>query len=244
MGNSKLLLELQRCYQDIEESKKVLNDGSYLYLLKKMKKEFENMKDKYNGKRKALGDLKIEYTSIGKDLRNLKNKIDKNEHDLYNNADNDVKSINALQNNIEINKEKLKALEDKAIELLEVEEKLKLDIESLKMDLINVKNNFYNYKKVTSEKINDAKDKLKESEDRVEELKKIIPENELKVFYSMIDKRKVAVVKLKNEICEGCKMRVSSVTLDNIYKGKDIVYCDNCGRILIYDNGKKLKEAK
>ncbi|WP_242949455.1 hypothetical protein [Clostridium pasteurianum] len=68
-----------------------------------------------------------------------------------------MKSINALQNNIEINKEKLRNLEDRAIEFLEVEEKLKLDVESLKMDLINTKNNFYSYKQVTNEKMHEAK---------------------------------------------------------------------------------------
>lgn len=244
MDNSKLLLELQQCYQDIEESKKVLNDGSHLYLLKKMKKEFEQMKNKYNEKRKALEDLKIEYTSIGKDLRELKNIIDKNEHDLYNNSANDMKSINALQNNIETNKEKLRLLEDKAIELLEVEEKLKLDIESLKLELINVKNNFYSYKQVTNKKMHDAKKKIQESEDKIQELKKIIPENELNIFYRMFEKRKVVVAKLNNEVCEGCKMKISSVTLDSIYKGKEIVYCDNCGRILAYNDGKNLKAAK
>lgn len=244
MGNSKLLFELQQCYQDIEESKKVINDGSHLYLLKKMKKEFEKMKTKYNEKCKALEDLKIEYTSIGEELRELKNKIDKNEHDLYNNAANDMKSINALQNNIETNKEKLKLLEDKAIELLEVEERLKLDIESIKMDLINVKNNFYNYKQVTNEKMHEAKKKIQESEDKIGKLKNVIPKNELDIFYSMLEKRKVAVVKLNNEVCEGCKMKVSSMTLDSIFKGKDIVYCDNCGRILAYTDGKNLKAAK
>lgn len=244
MSNSKLLLELQKCYEEIEESKKVLNDGSHLYLLKKMKKEFEKIKIKYNEKRKALKDLKLEYTSIGKDLRELKNKIDKNEHDLYNNSNNDMKSINALQSNIEINKEKLRNLEDRAIELLEVEEKLKLDVESLKMDLINTKNNFYSYKDVTNEKMHNAKNKIESSESRIEKLKKIISQNELDIFYKMLEKRKVVVAKLNNQVCDGCKMKVSSVTLDSISKGKSIVYCDNCGRILVYEDEKKLKEAK
>ncbi|MDF2502911.1 C4-type zinc ribbon domain-containing protein [Clostridium sp.] len=238
MGISKLLLQLQECYGDIEEGKKVLNDGSHLYLLKKMKKEFEEMKDKYNEKRKALQDLRTEYASIGKELREFKNKIDKNEHDLYNNSANDMKSINALQNNIETNKEKLRLLEDKAIELLEVEEKLKIDIGSLKMDLINVKNNFYNYKQVTNGKMHEAKNKLEESESKIKELKELIPKDELEVFYNMLKKRKVVVVKLNHEVCEGCKMKVSSMTLDSISKGKDIVYCDNCGRILVGDEEK------
>ena len=59
-----------------------------------------------------------------------------------------------------------------------------------------------------------------------------------------LEKRRIVVARLNHEVCEGCKMKVSAITLDRIFKGEDIVYCDNCGRILVHDEEKNLREAK
>jgi predicted nucleic acid-binding Zn-ribbon protein len=178
------------------------------------------------------------------ELKEIKSKIDKDEYNLYNKFSNDIKSINTLQNKIKNNKAKLKLVEDKAIELLETEEKLKLDIENLKMELMNVKNNFYSYKKDTSEKIEIAKANITKVNERIEELQKIISKDYMDIFYSKYEKNKKVVVKLSNGICEGCKMKVSAMTLDEIINKDKLVYCDNCGRILIKEEVKILKEAK
>jgi predicted nucleic acid-binding Zn-ribbon protein len=244
MNDMKLLFELQNCHCSIEKNKVIIKDGSHLYLLKKMKKEFEKCKNNYNEKIQAFGDLKLEYVSTGMELKEIKLQIDKNEYDLYNKFSNDIKSINTLQNKIKNNKAKLKLVEDKAIELLETEEKLKLDIENLKMELMNVKNNFYSYKKDTSEKIEIAKSNVIKVNERIEELQKIISKEHMDIFYSKYEKNKNVVVKLSNGICGGCKMKVSAMTVDEIINKDKLVYCDNCGRILIKEEVKILKEAK
>jgi predicted nucleic acid-binding Zn-ribbon protein len=226
MNDMKLLFELQNCHCSIEKNKVIIKDGSHLYLLKKMKKEFEKCKNNYNEKIQAFGDLKLEYVSTGMELKEIKLQIDKNEYDLYNKFSNDIKSINTLQNKIKNNKAKLKLVEDKAIELLETEEKLKLDIENLKMELMNVKSNVI--------KVNE----------RIEELQKIISKEHMDIFYSKYEKNKNVVVKLSNGICGGCKMKVSAMTVDEIINKDKLVYCDNCGRILIKEEVKILKEAK
>lgn len=243
MSTIRMLYELQNCYNNVQASQMIIKDGSHLYLLKKMKKEFEEHKNIYNEKVKAIKDLKDEYAATSRELKDFKDKIDKDEYVLYNNSSNDMKSINALQKSIKNNKAKLKIVEDSAIEHLEKEEKLSIDIESLKMELINVKNNFYSYKKDISQKIEKAKKDLEFANSNIEKLQKSIPENYLKAFYEKYDHKKNVVVKLTNGICEGCKMKVSAMTLDGTKKDK-ILYCDNCGRILIHEDIKSLKPAK
>ena len=152
-----LLFQLQNYIKENEKNKKVILDGSYLYLLRKMKKKFEDTKKLYNEKVDTIKNIKKEYAEISKELKEINFQIDKNENDLYNNAGSDMKVINVLQNNIKANKANVKLLEDKAITLLEREEKLKLDIEVEKAELINLKNNFYTYKETISKKIETAK---------------------------------------------------------------------------------------
>ena len=241
MSTMKLLYELQNCYNKVETSKMVIKDGSYLYLLRKMKKEFGECKIKYNEKVKAIKDLKDEYGKTSRELKEFRDKIDKDEYVLYNNAQNDMKSINALQKSIKNNKAKLKIVEDSAIEHLEKEEKLNMEIENLKTELINVKNNFYSYKKDIGEKIENAKQDLEIENINIKKLQKSLPEDYLKAFYAKFEHKKNVVVRLNNGICGGCKMKVSAMTLDGVKKKDTILYCDNCGRILIHEDVQNLK---
>jgi len=43
-----------------------------------------------------------------------------------------------------------------------------------------------------------------------------------------------AVVALEHEVCTGCHMKVTTQTAHRVKAGKEIVSCENCGRIL-YD---------
>lgn len=238
------LFELQEDHEKVEINKKITLDGSYLYLLRKMKKEFEVNKKTYNEKVKAIGDIKKEYASISKELKEINSKIDGFEKTLYNEAGSDLKAIKSLEGNIKSSKTSLKLLEDKAIDLLEREEKLKLEIEASKTELLTVKNNFYSYKEKTSKKIEDAKNEINLLNGEIKKLENEIPKRYLKCYNDILNQKKKPVAKIHGTICSGCKMKVSAMTMDEIYKGKEIVFCDNCGRILFYETTKDLKEAK
>lgn len=248
MTNIEKLYELQKCYDEIGKSKHILNDGSYLYLLKKMKNEFEDNKNNYNKKMKSLKDLRVEYGTINVKLKDIKEKIDKDEDILYNggnkNIANDMKSIKALQSNIKSNKLKLKNVEDEAIEMLEKEEKIKNDIDISRKNLINIKDNFYNYKSKSAVKIEESKKNIENLNLKLEEIKSTIDEKYLNEFCKIYKEKKNAVVKLNGGVCEGCKMKVSAITMDKIGKQDTIVYCENCGRILIKGEHKKIKKIR
>lgn len=238
------LFELQENCDKVEANKKITLDGSYLYLLRKMKKEFEENKEKYNAKVKSIEKIKLEYASISKELKELNSKISGYVNSLYNEAGSDLKAIKALESNIKNSKTALKLLEDKAIELLETEEKLKLEIETSKTELITVKNNFYSYKNATSKKIEEANNEIRLLENEIKRLESEIPKKFLTYYNDMLKQKKKPVAILHGTVCSGCKMKVSSMTMDEIYKGKEIVLCDNCGRILLYEEVGNLKEAK
>lgn len=239
-----MLYELQEKLEKVETNKKIILDGSYLYLLRKMKREFEENKGNYNLKVKEIENIKKEYTNIGQELKTVNSKIENDENNLYNNSTSDLKAIKALENNIKVNKAAQKDFEDKAIELLETEEKLKVEIEASKVELLTVKNNFYSYKETTSKKIQEAKQEIELLNSQIEELKKNIPENYLIEYSEMAAQKKNPIAKIHGSVCTGCKMKVSSMTMDKLYKKNEIVYCDNCGRILLMDEVDNLKEAR
>ncbi|MDP4145896.1 MAG: C4-type zinc ribbon domain-containing protein [Bacillota bacterium] len=237
------LADLQQNYDKVNECNKILKDGAYIYLLKKLKKEFEEKKDIYEENKKALEELKGKYVVISKELRITKSNIDEDEYKLYNNAGSDLKLIENLQNKIALNKHRLKELEDNAIAMLETEEKLKFDTDQERLELINLKSNFYSCRDKGNRKITKAQKEKQEANLKIKEICKTLPSDVLQKFGDLMITKGTAAVKLQGGVCKGCGIKVSSVTIDKVMKDKGIVCCDNCGRILIYNDIKYKKEA-
>ena len=47
-----------------------------------------------------------------------------------------------------------------------------------------------------------------------------------------VSKGDAAVVALEHEVCTGCHMKVTTQTAHRVKNGKEIVSCEQCGRIL------------
>lgn len=244
MSNIETAYLLQRKLDLIKENKKVLKDGSHIYFLKKLKREFDHKKKEYILKKEGLGNIKENYQGISEKIKNVKKEIDENEFKLYNKVGSDLNAIDKLEKSIEKGKQELKKLEDDAVELLEQEEKIDFIIENLRLELVNVKNNFYDYKEKSSKKIDEADYNIKLFEKEIEELKKDIPDNMLGEIEKILKYNDTAVVKLVGAVCDGCKMKVSAMTMDSVNRGVEIVHCDNCGRILYYDSESLAKNVK
>ncbi|URZ15776.1 zinc ribbon domain-containing protein [Clostridium felsineum] len=241
-NNVELAYLIQESYDIIKQNKKILRDGSYIYLLKKLKNEFETAKKNYVVRKKELAKIKENYAAISIDLRCEREKMENNEYKLYNKVGSDLNAIEKLEHAIEGEKQIIKKLEDEAVDLLDEEEKLKSEIENLRVELVNIKDNFYDYKGKSSEKVEKARQELIAAKLKIEEIKGKIPKDLFEEISSLMMRSSCAVAKVSGEICGGCKMKVSSMTIDNLVNNNSIVHCDNCGRILYYDESEgKLK---
>lgn len=244
MSNIEQAYLLQHNLDLIKENKKVLKDGSHIYFLKKLKKEFDDKKKEYILKRETIKTIKDRYEDISEKIKSQKKEIDGNEFKLYNKVGSDLNAIDKLEKSIEKGKQELKKLEDDAVELLEEEEKINLAVENLRQELINVKNNFYDYKAKSSKQIEEADNNIKLFQKEIENIKKNIPKQIMDEIEKMLKYNNSAVVKLVGNVCDGCKMRVSAMTMDSICRGVEIVHCDNCGRILYYKGEPLMKNGK
>jgi len=230
-----MLIELQKNYDIIKASSKDLKNGSSIYSLKKLKDDFESTKNKYKGKEKEINLLREQYKKINESINNAKKETEKNEYLLYNNAGSDLKLIEGLQKKVADLKHSAAELDSKTLEMLEHEEKLSHESDMLRMELSELKNEFESVKETGNKRINSAKIELEKAQNNVDELEKLLPQDIIKKFKEIKELKGSAVARLDNGICHGCKMRISSVTLDKIKKGYNVVYCDNCGRILFHN---------
>jgi len=141
----------------------------------------------------------------------------------------------AIGHEIERYENEIRKIEDEELELMVEADKLKADlgVEEKKSATI---------KESVARQTGDLESKSKTLQSRLEELTKeraevasTIDEDLLGRFERLFkSKGDAVVVALEHEVCIGCHMKVSTQTAHRARAGKEIVSCENCGRIL-YD---------
>lgn len=232
MNKFDTLLELQRNYNTIKENSKNLKNGSFIYLLKKIKDDFEATKLNYKQKEDEIRSLMLKYKEINEKINVLRKELEASEYQLYNIAGNNIKLIAGLQKKISDTKQLISELDSQSLELLETEDKLTFERDKLKLKLADLKDEFDSVRDAGSKKINDAKEEISKAKENLVVLEKTIPEDLLKEFNALKEMKGTAVAKCDHDVCQGCKMKISAMTRDKIIKGYEVVYCDNCGRII------------
>jgi len=139
----------------------------------------------------------------------------------------------ALGHEIERYEKEITSIEDRELELMDQADKLKAEVADEEKRAAAAKESI-------SRQLKDLDEKAKTLSTRLEELKKergdlagTIDEDLLDRFDRLFaSKGDAAVVALEHEVCTGCHMRVTPATSMRVKAGKEIVSCEQCGRIL------------
>ncbi|PRR77224.1 putative zinc ribbon domain protein [Clostridium liquoris] len=241
MENIQLLLFLQENYNKMDKSYKILKDNPHISMLNKMKEEFNKLKKKYINKKNQLESINKKYCLLNDEIEALKKEVKEDDYILYNKCGNDLKMITTLQRDIEKKNKTIEEKENQAMALLEKEEVITNEIASLGKTLEKIRDEFNSYKENADKAQSKVKEEFERCKNEINVIRNKIPLELLKDFDEIKAQKKVAVALLQKNVCTGCKIKVSAITLDEINKGKEIVHCDNCGRILCKAN---LKDAE
>jgi len=141
----------------------------------------------------------------------------------------------AIGHEIQRYEEEIRKLEDAELELMEQADKLKIEIDAAEKQAATTKES-------VSRQLSDLDEKSRALEARQADLAKErsqlasqIDEDLLARFERLFaSKGDAAVVALEHEVCTGCHMKVTTATAMRVKAGKEIVSCEQCGRIL-YD---------
>jgi predicted nucleic acid-binding Zn-ribbon protein len=139
----------------------------------------------------------------------------------------------AIGHEIERYENEIRKLEDQELELMIEADKLKGEIEATDKSAGTTKESI-------SRQLTDLEAKSKALEARQQEL-----ETERKTLAAQIDpdlldqferlfqsKGDAAIVAVEHGVCTGCHMKVTTATASRVKAGKEIVSCEQCGRIL------------
>ena len=141
----------------------------------------------------------------------------------------------AIGHEIERYENEIRKIEDEELELMMEADKLKADLGVEEKKAATVKES-------VARQTADLDAKSKTLESRLEDLTKERAEIAGKIDEDLLgrferlfkSKGDAVVVPLEHEVCTGCHMKVTTQTAHRAKAGKEIVNCDNCGRIL-YD---------
>jgi len=141
----------------------------------------------------------------------------------------------AIGHEIERYENEIRKIEDEELELMVEADKLKAELEAEEKKSATVKESIARQTTGLEEKSTALQSRLEGLTKERAELASKIDEDLLGRFERLFkSKGDAVVVALEHEVCTGCHMKVTTQTAHRVKAGKDIVSCENCGRIL-YD---------
>ena len=156
------------------------------------------------------------------------------EETLYKGDIQDIKQLEHLtkeRNDIQnlVDELELKLL----VELEELDKKEKEKEEILK-EIQEIEKDKEGILGVLKDEVDEILSDIDKQEKILEEISKGVEENILDKYESIKNTKTIGVVKVVDGVCKGCNMHISSMTWSNVKNGNEISCCDNCGRILYY----------
>lgn len=217
-------------------------------LLLDYENEKEDLSDRYSNELNNSNSLKLEenINLINEKNEKVKEKLDEVERSLkeynytvkemedklYSGNINDIKQLEALSEEKENLKRTIAGTETQVLEYMEETEMYENKLTDIKAQLDSILNqnhdNELKYEKIDKSLFTNI-DEVKKN---IEKAKLHIDE-ELLIKYERIRKnRRSGIAKMKNGVCLGCNMGISTRMVENIKSSNDIICCENCGRIL------------
>ncbi|MFD3157567.1 zinc ribbon domain-containing protein [Haloimpatiens sp. FM7330] len=241
------IIKLEKCYTKLEENMKILKDKSKIILLKKMQKEYENVKKSNIEIGTEIQKIEKEYSEIEENVLKKKEEKKQQEELLYDgNVGCNIKFIDNVQSKIENLQNEIDKLEEEKSVLLDNEESLLNQKQKIEDDMKSVKTNFYEFKEEVLKEIQNAKIEIKSGNEQIQALRDSMSEEVLNKFDYIRRVRKPAVASVEDGVCQGCKIALPSMILDDIVskRKKELICCDSCGRILYCKNTEKIVKKR
>ena len=139
----------------------------------------------------------------------------------------------AMGNEIERYEKEIRTIEDQELELMDQAEKLKAEV-AIEDKKVAVERDS------VARQLADLEGKTSALQSQLESLTKERTEIASRIDEDILDrferlfasKGNAAVVALEHEVCTGCHMKITAQTAHRVKGGREIVSCEQCGRIL------------
>ncbi|UCD65091.1 MAG: hypothetical protein JSW34_06575 [Candidatus Zixiibacteriota bacterium] len=228
-----LLLKLQVIDYDLgelERSKEYLPD-----MMGNLRREIEESQNRYDTAVKELDEARVKQNNLEIDVEAKEADLQKFQQQMMSIKTN--REYDALVSEIDNVKETISNKETELLETIELATELEKNIAEYQEKLEQVKENNNRQLAILQEKIDSIGDKTSGKKDERKQLTTAIPKPVMSV-YERVRKGKggAAVVSVKHRACGACYKALTPKKIQDIRKADRILTCDNCGRLLYWDD--------
>jgi len=203
-----------------------------------MPQQRQNLEAQLAASAAALGALKSKAQHLEMDRKKLEldagtrqESINRLKTQQYETRKND--EFRAMGNEIERYEKEIRQIEDQELELMDQAEKVKVEVAAEDKKASSARDSIARQMADLEEKAKTLGGRLNELTAERTELAGKIDEDLFGRFERLFaSKGDAAIVALEHEVCTGCHMKVTTQTAHRVKNGKEIVSCEECGRIL------------
>lgn len=186
-------------------------------------------------KKEILKRIQIERRDKEKNIEEINSLMAKHEEEKYKIKSNE--EFVALEKEISQGEEEKNKAEDILLELMEKDESLSEELPALEKESKQANKNYQQKDHILRTNLDSTIEQLKHLEIN---RKKNISQLNSALFqrYEQLQKTREnpVVVSISNGICDGCNVKVPPSLMARVRRREEIVYCENCTRILYMNN--------
>jgi predicted nucleic acid-binding Zn-ribbon protein len=180
-------------------------------------------------------EIEVERKKLENEAQLVRERIGKYQTQKFQTRKNE--EFSALSHEIERGEKDVSAIEDKELDLMEAAEKQRGIIAAAEKEFSAVKSQFERQSADIDAKLIALKKQVTELEAERAQLAGQVDEDLRETYEHLLrTKNGEAVVALQHEVCSGCHMKVTPTTSSIARARKQVANCENCGRILYWED--------
>ena len=195
-------------------------------LIDKARKDLEKLKQREIDLKKAAKLKEIDVKAIEEQLAKLNGQLF---------AVKTNEEYRAMLKEIDGLKEKKRQIEDTMIELMEEEEDVRAKVKMCETATASAISRHQTEIKELEAKLAELKQNLEGKNAEYMQVKTQLSKDVVRNYERIKKARKTGISRVTGTTCEGCNASLSPQVINELKKGDKIMYCDYCGRIIIWD---------
>jgi predicted nucleic acid-binding Zn-ribbon protein len=171
--------------------------------------------------------------SLEMDLRAVNERIQSTGERLYGGRVTNPKELFGLQQDLQYSKRSRENLEDEALAAMVLLEECEEAVSQATDRLARVEKTWHGQQEAISQRIQQLQTEVSELQEQRSSAAGALRARDLALYQDLrLKKGGHAVVLLKDGMCQGCRVSVSTSMVQLVRRGGELVTCTNCGRIL------------
>ena len=234
MEQLELLWHLQQSDLTVLGLEKELEDNPLLSTVNNLKDKYEKEKSHLDQLSNDLQERQKKIKRMDLDLQKADEEIKTSKKKLYGGEISKVKEVEQMEKRLEQAEKEKDTLENQIIEQIEEAEEAEKVLEKQRKVFAEHEKTLKQKQDELNKKVEEINRKISEAKIKRDEISEKVNEDYLekyKVLTNRPDKKGVA--RVENDICEGCRVYISSAQRGKLYNPQTMLYCENCGRLLV-----------